>query len=996
MTLAYDAPAVRSDSEPFVSRSAEVDRLDAVLERLADGGPSVVDITGEAGIGKSRLLTEFGVLAWRRGMTVLRGQATEYERHSPFQPFADAFAWVGRRDLEAVPELRELPAMLRGGFEEASSGRWTGDRFGLYQETAAALGRIRGTGLVVLLDDLHWADAASLELLDHLIRHPLRAPVLLVVARRDRQSPTLLDAASARGVDTGTVLRLALGPLGERDCVEELARDLPPRRAAEIYAASEGNPLYFLTLLQAERGARLPRMHSPPLSAPAGSPTESTAGSPAGNGPRTGLEALLLDELSSLEPLERRILDATAVLGDHATPDLLGAITGVPVSEVVEALHEVMKRDLMRPDHGRRRLVLRHPVVRALVHDSIAPWQREQLHRQAAAELARAGATLLEQAHHIEQSLNGWDPQAAALLTEAAEETAMTAPATSAHWSGAVLRILPDTPQHLGTRRELMLLRARTLGVTGALRESRDLLHEVIDLPDGEPGPDDDGVAVRTSAVAQCALMERYLGRYQEAEALLRRELARTPGTSPSQQVELGSEVVSCALFGSRFAGAREELARTVAVAGDLGDPVAEAGVLALAAMCEAYEGNVDAALKYAESAALITDLLTGDDLSGLGEPLARLGWSELFLERFAEAERHADRGLEAARRTGQLHMLPHLLLCKAYAHLNTCRIATALEFAEEAVDVARALGSGELTGFALAIRALVLMQAGNRTALATAEEAVEAVGAGDSWWATVSRSVLAQVVLTVTGDPYRAWDLMLRAGDGKDLARLQPSLRPTLVEVVVNAALATGRMSEAEFYAERAAKEAEQLGLPVQRGAALRCLAQLDAHRGDPAAAAQKYVRAAQVSARSGATLREAQSLLLGAPHVKAAGVPHQAADMWRRGRRLAQEGGAQLLVGLADMLRPAVLDTANGRAAGPGLAETPVPVPGLAALTARQREIAGLVGEGLSTRGIASRLHLSTRTVESHIAAAYRKTGATSRAALASLMARERARGE
>lgn len=984
MTVAYDAPAVRADSEPFVSRSAEVDRLDAVLERLAEDGPSVVDITGEAGIGKSRLLTEFGVRAWHRGMTVLRGQATEYERHSPFQPFADAFAWVGRRDLEAVPELRELPAMLRGGFEEASSGRWTGDRFGLYQETAAVLGRVRGTGLVVLLDDLHWADAASLELLDHLIRHPLRASVLLAVARRDRQTPKVLTTALTRGVDTGAVLRIALGPLGERDCVEELARDLPPRRAAEIYAASEGNPLYFLTLLQAHRGARLPLMPSPPLSAPAEGPT--------GNGPRTGLEALLLDELSSLEPLERRILDATAVLGDHATPEMLSAITAVPVSEVVEALHQVMKRDLMRPDHGRRRLVLRHPVVRALVHDSIAPWQREQLHRQTAAELARVGAPLLEQAHHVEQSLNGWDPQAAALLTEAAEETAMTAPASCAHWSGAVLRILPDEPQHLGTRRDLMLLRARTLGVTGALRESRDLLHEVIGLL----GSDDDGDAVRTSAVAQCALMERYLGRYQEAEALLRRELARTPGPSPSQQVELGSEVVSCALFGSRFPGAREELARTLATAGALGDPVGEAGVLALAAMCEAYEGDMDAALKYAESAGAMTDALTGDDLSSLSEPLARLGWSELFLERFAEAERYADRGLEVARRTGQLHMLPHLLLCKAYAHLNTCRITTALEFADEAVDVARALGSGELTGFALAIRALVLMQAGDRSALATAEEAVDAVGAGDSWWATVSRCVLAQVVLTVTGDPHRARDLMLRAGDGKDLARLQPSLRPTHVEVLVSAALATGRTSEARHYAERAAEEAEQLGLPVQRGAALRALAQLDAHRGDPAAAARKYVRAAQESARSGAKLREAQSLLLGAPHVKAAGVPHRAADMWRRGRRLALEGGARLLVGFADMLRPAVLEPAKGRAARPGPAEKEVPVADLTTLTARQREIADLVGEGLSTQDIASRLHLSPRTVESHIAAVYRKTGVTSRAALASLMARDRAAGQ
>ncbi|WP_416975979.1 AAA family ATPase, partial [Streptomyces sp. 4F14] len=118
------------------------------------------------------------------------------------------------------------------------------------------MGRVRGTGLVIVLDDLHWADAASQELLDHLVRHPVRSPVLLVVARRDRQAPAALTTLLDRGMDTGVVRRLPLGPLGELDCVEQLAKDLPRHQAAEIYAASEGNPLYFLTLLQARRAER--------------------------------------------------------------------------------------------------------------------------------------------------------------------------------------------------------------------------------------------------------------------------------------------------------------------------------------------------------------------------------------------------------------------------------------------------------------------------------------------------------------------------------------------------------------------------------------------------------------------------------------------------------------------------------------------------------------------------------------------------------------------
>lgn len=90
-------------------------RLDAALQHMGAGGPALVDITGEAGIGKSRLLAEFSTLARRRGAAVLRGRATEYERHSPFQPFADAFADLDQRVLRVFPSLRELPPVLRGG-----------------------------------------------------------------------------------------------------------------------------------------------------------------------------------------------------------------------------------------------------------------------------------------------------------------------------------------------------------------------------------------------------------------------------------------------------------------------------------------------------------------------------------------------------------------------------------------------------------------------------------------------------------------------------------------------------------------------------------------------------------------------------------------------------------------------------------------------------------------------------------------------------------------
>ncbi|WP_236719228.1 helix-turn-helix transcriptional regulator [Wenjunlia vitaminophila] len=958
---------------PFAGRSAELGRLEAVLERVAAGGSAVVDVIGDAGIGKSRLLTEFAARARSRGVTVLRGRATERARARAFRPFTDAFADLDQRTLRVFPALADLPAEVRGepggasaAGEVSAAGRVGGpaplDHFGLFRATAAALGRVTPPGLAVVLDDLHWADTASLDLLDHLVRHPVRAPLLLVVSRRERQSPPAVESVLARGADAGAVVRIALGPLDGREGLEVLAPDLPAEDAVAIHAASGGYPLYFQILLQALRAGAPPGAPVPPC------------GVPVGPG-----AALLLDELAPLTPLERSVLEAVAVLGGHATTSLLGAVTGADDFRLVAALRQVVGRDLARPAPGGHRVELRHPLVRALVLASTDPWRRQELHRRAAAALALTGAPLDERAHHIEQSLTRWDPDAAAVLVEAAERSAASDPTRAARWLDIVLGLLPDTTQHLDRRCALMLTQARVLGMTGAVRRSRDLLHRLISLR--RPAVDDD---LRTSAVVLCAFLERHLGRYPAASALLRRELDRRPGPSPVQRTGLVVEWGCCALFANRFPEVREELARTLAEARARGDEAGEAELLTLTAMGEAYEGRVATAGTQVDAAAALVDVVTDGDLITQCESLVRLGWSEVFLERYADAERHAERGVLVARRAGRPFALAHLLLCSAYAHLMTGRVTAALGLADESVAVARALGGGELPGFTRAIRSLVLMHArapGDPEVLAAAEEAAANVGAVDGWWATLARSLLAYAARGA-GDPHRVRDVLLAVGGGRDLPRLQPSVRPNLFELLVESALDTGDTADAEYWAARGVEEARRLGLPAQQGAALRGVGLLEAHRGDPAAAARAFTEAAESCARSRATLREAQSLLLGAPQVLAAGDGSRAASMWRRGRRLAVDGGARLLVALADRTGVEVRGAVDG--------VPPGPAGRLAGLTPRERQISELIAEGLSNQAVASRLCLSTRTVESHVARVYRKTGVPSRAALASLIAR------
>ncbi|WP_285568014.1 LuxR family transcriptional regulator [Streptomyces sp. RTGN2] len=973
---APEGAARRHDGgSPLVGRMAELAVLDSVIERLGHGAPPVVDITGAAGIGKSRLMAEFCRRARRRGVTVLRGRAAEYERHLPFHPFADAFADLVERPPHDESHLDAVPRIL-GGRGDGSVPAAT-DRFGLHRSVAGLLAQLgRAGGLVVALDDVHWADPASLEFLDHLVRHPVSGPVVLVVARRDRQTPTALSAVLAREADTGAVLRIGLAPLAEQDCVEGLAPDLPRARAAQLYAAGEGNPLYFLSLLHAHREDAARRRASsssrasvfPFTSGPASASVENGIGELP-----SGLGALLLNELDPLSPSQRGTLEAIAVLGDHAVLPVIGRATGRTDAELDDDLTNLERRDLVRRAAGGR-MVLRHPVIRALVHESTAARRRVEIHRAAATELARTGAPAVEQARHVERSVPTWDPQAYAVLRQAAEETASSAPTSCAHWLRAALRILPDTVERGAERRVLMLRRARALGVAGGLQESRDLLHAVISTA----GPDE--ADVRTSAVVLCALTERHLGRYPEAIALLRRELSRQPVPSPAQRVSIGLELSSSAPHNTPYPQMRDHVAQTLADARAVGNEPGEAGALAVAAFGEAYEGGMARASTYAAQAAGLLDGLPDDDLTALCEPLGRLGWAEAFLGRFTDAERHADRGLGIARRTGQVYLLPLLLLCKAHVRIQTCRLPSACELADEAEDIARGIGSGELLAFVLANKAQVRIAAsapGDQEALGAAEEAVASMGPSDNWRASMAWCMLGYAALT-GGDPHRARDALLRAG-GDDLRGLQPSMRPLLSELLVTAALATGDVDAATAWAERAHDEAERLGLPVQRASAMRSAAQLALHGGAPARAATLLAEAAAECARAGAVFWEARSLLLAAPAMTAAGLEARGAAMWEQGRRLAAGGGAGLLLGLAEMTQPPV----------PVAPPSTVP-PWLASLTVREREVAELVAEGLTNQAIATRLYLSPRTVETHLSRVFRKTNVATRAGLAALMAR------
>ena len=188
----------------LVGRAVELAAIDRALDELGDGRTAPLVIEGEPGIGKTRLLAELASRADARGCTVLGGSASELEQDLPFWVFVDALdeylAGVDPQLVASLPvEVRsELAHVMPSLADFASDGPPVvqDERYRTHRAVRELLERlaVRGT-LVLVLDDVHWADAASVELLTALLRSPPDAAVLVVLAARPRQRPERLVRA---------------------------------------------------------------------------------------------------------------------------------------------------------------------------------------------------------------------------------------------------------------------------------------------------------------------------------------------------------------------------------------------------------------------------------------------------------------------------------------------------------------------------------------------------------------------------------------------------------------------------------------------------------------------------------------------------------------------------------------------------------------------------------------------------------------------------------
>ena len=310
--------------------------------------------------------------------------------------------------------------------------------------------------LVLVLDDLHWADGASLELASHLFRRPpARRVVLAVGLRRDRPTTRLEAVMDSALRGSESVHSISARPAGAR----RRAGAHGPRRpgGGRMRLSQERRK----SVLHARADSRAGDEKRGPRSA------EDEGDVPS------AVVAAIVRELDGLSVPARRLAEAGAVAGDPFELDLALAAAGLGEPDALDAIDELAARDLVRSAAAPRRFHFRHPLVRHAVYESCAPGMRLAAHEHCADALAAQGAPAAMRAHHVQHAARHGDLGAVAVLREAGAAAARRAPASAARWFELALGLLPETAPR-EDRIALLMAIAETEAAIGRFENSRE------------------------------------------------------------------------------------------------------------------------------------------------------------------------------------------------------------------------------------------------------------------------------------------------------------------------------------------------------------------------------------------------------------------------------------------------------------------------------------------------------------------------------------------
>ena len=513
-------------SPVFVGRREEIASLTALLERAADGEPGFAIVAGEAGVGKTRLVTELAGHAADSGFTVLAGHCVELGAEGlPLAPLIDALRTLARTtartELADVlgPARRGLGRLLPeldpgGAAEPAADGVQVSQ---LLELVLGLLGRLSARRpLLLVLEDLHWSDQSTRELVAFLIRSLRGVRVVLLATYRsdelNRRHP--LRPLIASWDRLRTVQHVELRRFEPGEVAAQLGAILGTEPAARlvdlVFDRSGGNAYLVEELAGLVRGG----------------------GDPADLPP--SLADVLLSRVDALSPEAQRLLRTAAVAGRSVPDKLLGEVAGVGDPEFYAGLREAVESHLLVVDHTGRSYAFRHALTRDAVYEDMLPGERGALHAAYGEALTRdpdlAGDTAAVPAalaHHWYAALDL--PRALPASIAAARHALITfAPAEAQRHLERALEMwprVPDAEERTGLdQAEVASLAGEAAYQAGAIDRSLSLFDQAL------AGLPAEGDAVRRALVLdRRARTLRDTGREPEAIAALEEALTLLP-----------------------------------------------------------------------------------------------------------------------------------------------------------------------------------------------------------------------------------------------------------------------------------------------------------------------------------------------------------------------------------------------------------------------------------------------------------------------------------
>jgi DNA-binding CsgD family transcriptional regulator len=653
--------ASRVSSPVLIGRLAELAVLQAAAGRARSAQSSAILLAGEAGVGKTRLVTELAEQARAQGGHVLMGGCIELgDGALPYAPVVEALRGFVRRssagEVELLAgdgraELARLLPDLGPMASEPASGLSVGSAQGrLFELLLGGLERLAARSPVLfIIEDLHWSDQSTRDLLGFLVRNLRDAAVMLLLTYRSdelhRRHPLLPFLAELQR--TGRVERIELQPFDSRDTSAQLraiaGHDLDPALLDSIHTRSGGNAFFVEELLVA-----------------------------AGEDGRAELPATLRDVLlarvTRLSEPTQEFLRVASAAGQRVDPAILAVAAALDEGMLYDALRESVARQVLVPDdtRGTERYAFRHALLQEAVYDDLLPGERTRLHAAFARTLEAGGAAdgmhAAEIAYHWYAAHDLPRALRSAVVAGQAAEARYAFPEATVQYERAIelWDQVDDAPALAG--RDRVDLLAALAGVARFHEPARSVTHirSAIRLVDEGLDP------------VRAGLLHERLGRYawiagqgELAQAAYETAMRLIPSAPPSEaRARALAGLAQIVMLAGRFADSGAVANDALAVSRAVGARDVEGHALNTRAMDRGIDGDLEPALEDLETALAIAE--QEGIVDDIGRAYANRVWLLDAVGRLEEAVDLATIGVATSERLGSMRFFGSHMLCNA------------------------------------------------------------------------------------------------------------------------------------------------------------------------------------------------------------------------------------------------------------------------------------------------------------------------------------------